>query len=233
MNQSLSQSAADFVDSILRLRPAVATFDCDGTLWSDDAGEAFFDWELQQNLLSDEIIEWARPRYAAYRAGRVSEEDMCGEMVTMHRGLGESEMARTAALFFDEFFAENIFPEMQALVQKLSRQGCQVWAVSSTNEWIIRAAMRHFELPESRVIASCARVVNGHVTGQLIQVPSGEGKCRAIQQKIGKAPDAAFGNSIWDAAMLGISRVAVAVNPTPELEKLAVKRNWRIYHPVG
>ena len=233
MTNSLSQSATDFVDAILRLRPAVAAFDCDGTLWSDDAGEAFFDWELQQNLLSDEIVDWARPRYAAYRAGRVSEEAMCGEMVTMHRGLGEPEISRMAARFFDEYFAENIFPEMQTLVQELSRQNCDVWAVSSTNEWIIRAAMRHFQLPESRVIASCARVVNGQVTGQLIQVPSGEGKCRAIQQTIGKAPDAAFGNSIWDAAMLGIARVAVAVNPTPELEKLATKRNWRIYRPIS
>ena|SRR5689334_5667945 len=233
MTNSLSQSATDFVDSILRMRPAVAAFDCDGTLWSDDAGEAFFDWELQQNLLSDEIVDWARARYAAYRAGRVSEEAMCGEMVTMHRGLGEPEISRMAARFFDEYFAENIFPEMQTLVQELSRQGCDVWAVSSTNEWIIRAAMRHFQLPESRVIASCARVVNGQVTGQLIQVPSGEGKCRAIQQTIGKAPDAAFGNSIWDAAMLGIARVAVAVNPTPELEKLATKRNWRIYRPIS
>ncbi len=28
-----------------------------------------------------------RARYAEYKAGKVSEDDMCGEMVTMHKGL--------------------------------------------------------------------------------------------------------------------------------------------------
>ena len=32
-------------------------------------------------------------RYADYKAGKVSEDDMCGEMVTMHSGLAESDRA--------------------------------------------------------------------------------------------------------------------------------------------
>ena len=229
--RSLSQKATEFVEAILRLQPSLAAFDCDGTLWSGDAGEAFFDWELEQGFLSEEILNWARPRYAAYRAGRVSEDVMCGEMVTMHRGLTESEVARLAVQYFDEHYASRIFPEMQVLIERLHQQGCQVWAVSSTNEWVIRAAMRHFHIPEERVLASAVRIVENRITGQLLRVPSGEAKCHAIQERIGRAPDAAFGNSIWDAAMLGIARTAVAVNPNPDLEKLARKRNWRIYHP--
>jgi len=38
----------EFLDAMVRLRPRVAAFDCDGTLWSGDAGERFFDWELRQ-----------------------------------------------------------------------------------------------------------------------------------------------------------------------------------------
>ena len=45
--QTLPPTAKQFIDSVLRLRPRVAAFDCDGTLWSGDAGEGFFDWEIK------------------------------------------------------------------------------------------------------------------------------------------------------------------------------------------
>src|SRR5882762_8740755 len=95
-------SPAEFVNSVVRLQPAFAAFDCDGTLWSGDAGEGFFDWELRRKVVSDQVITAIRARYADYRAGKVSEDDMCGEMVTLHRGLRESDVKRLAAQFFEE-----------------------------------------------------------------------------------------------------------------------------------
>ena len=232
MPSKLPKSVA-FVESVLSLKPRIATFDCDGTLWSGDAGEGFFSWELKQGFLSDEIVEWAPKRYAAYREGKVSEDQMCGEMVTMHRGLTEAEVQHAAARYFDNYFVGNIFPEMQLLVTMLQAAGCQVWAISSSNQWLIEAAMRHFGIPEKRVLAAAARVVDGKITDRLLRVPSGEGKPKAIQEWIKHVPDAAFGNSIWDAAMLGHARHPFAVNPTPELRKVAEQRHWPVYQPDG
>jgi phosphoserine phosphatase len=221
----------DFIETVLRLQLRLAVFDCDGTLWAGDAGEGFFDWELNQRLVSDEIARWARPRYAAYKAGKVSEEDMCGEMVTMHRGLTETEVQRAAHRYFEQNFTGQIFPEMRDLVQRLQKAGCDVWAVSSTNEWVIRASMRYVGIPEEKVLAAAVRVVDGIVTDRLLRVPSGEGKPRAIHDAIGRPPEAAFGNSIWDAAMLEISRHPFVINPTPELEKVARQRKWPVHRP--
>jgi len=226
-----STKSVAFVDSVLKLQPRVAACDCDGTMWSGDAGEGFFSWELKQGFLSDEIVEWAPKRYAAYRAGKVSEDTMCGEMVTLHRGLTEAEVQRAAARYFDQHFLPNIFPEMQLLVTMLQTAGCEVWAVSSSNQWLIQAAMRHFGIPDTRVLAAAARVVDGKITDRLIRVPSGEGKTRAIHESIRHSPDVAFGNSIWDAAMLGIAHHAFAVNPTPQLKKIAEQRRWPVYQP--
>ncbi len=78
----LKSAQSEFIASVLNLKPGVAAFDCDGTLWSGDAGEGFFSWELEQGLVTDEIARWARLRYADYRAGKVPEEIMCGEMAT-------------------------------------------------------------------------------------------------------------------------------------------------------
>ena len=93
LSPTASAQAVEFVNSVLQLQLQVVVFDCDGTLWSGDAGEGFFDWELQQNLLSDDVAHWARPRYATYKSGKVTEEQMCGEMVTMHRGLTEERFS--------------------------------------------------------------------------------------------------------------------------------------------
>src|SRR5450631_164642 len=56
----LTSLQTEFVESVLSLKPLVATFDCDGTLWSGDAGEGFFSWELKEGLVSEEITRWAR-----------------------------------------------------------------------------------------------------------------------------------------------------------------------------
>jgi HAD superfamily phosphoserine phosphatase-like hydrolase len=225
--------SAAFVESVLRLQPQLAVFDCDGTLWSGDAGEGFFDWELKRGLLSSDIERWARRRYADYKAGKVSEEDMCGEMVSMHSGLAESDLLVAAQQFFDENFVSQIFPEMRELVRRLQASGCDVWAVSSTNEWVIRAAMKHFGIDERKILAAAVKIENGRITDQLIRVPSGEGKPRAIREVIKKDPDAAFGNSRWDAAMLAIARHGFAVNPNPDLENVAQARGWTVYWPIA
>src|SRR5438093_6522166 len=206
LNSTSSAQAIEFVNSVLQLQLRVAVFDCDGTLWSGDAGEGFFDWELQRNLLSDEVVHWARPRYAASKAGKVTEEQMCGEMVTMHRGLTEAEVQRAADRYFEEHCINDIFPEMQVLVHLLQGAGCEVWVVSSTNEWVIRAGMRHFGIPDKRILAAAVEIDNGKITERLIRVPTGEGKPQAIRSAIGRDPHVAFGNSIWDKEMLQMAR---------------------------
>ena len=216
---------------MLAQQPRVAAFDCDGTLWAGDAGEGFFNWELDHKLVSDEIAAWARPRYAAYRAGQVSEDEMCGEMVFMHYGLSESLVQTAANQFFDEHFVPQIFPEMRKLVTKLQEDGCEVWAVSSTNEWMIRAGMRHFGIPDNRILAAAVRVEDGIVSDELIRVPSGSGKPDVLQGVLQQPLDVAFGNSRWDVAMLEMAKSAVAVNPNPDLETMARQRGWRIYFP--
>ena len=221
------------IDRVLQLGPRLAVFDCDGTLWAGDAGEGFFDWELRRGVVSPDIVRWARNRYADYKAGKVTEDEMCGDMVTLHQGLEERELLRTTHQFFEENFRQAIFPEMRQLVFSLADGGCEVWAVSSTNEWLIRGAMEQFRIPRDKILAASARVENGVVTNQLVRIPSGVGKAKAILEVIGRPPDLAFGNSRWDVEMLSIARYAVAVNPNPDLETLARQRGWTVYWPEG
>lgn len=229
----------EFLDSVVRLNPQVAAFDCDGTLWSGDLGERFFDWELRESYVfpdgpNREILSRAwRERYAAYKHGEIDETTMCGDMVTMHQGVSEGQMMQAATHFFDEFFVEQIFPEMRELVRRLQENGCDIWAVSSSNDWVIRAAMKHFGIPDNHILAAKVEVEKDISTNRLIRVPSGEGKPEALREVVNKPIDAAFGNSRWDTEMLAMAKYAFAVNPNPDLEKVARERGWRIYFPQG
>ena len=228
---SLSEKATRFIDSIVALRLAIAVFDCDDTLWKGDSGKGFMDWEIENKIVSDKVAAWARVRYAEYVQGKVSEEDMCGEMVAWHKGTEIAVLEDAGERYFVERVEKQVFPEMQELVARLINAGCDVWAVSSTNEWVIRAGVSRYGIRADHVLAVSLESKNGIATEKLIRVPTGEGKAVAVRQFIGGQVDMVFGNSVHDAAMLGLARHAYAVNPNPDLKRIAQERGWTIYEP--
>ncbi len=235
----MHRSAYEFVDSILRDHPHVAAFDCDGTLWSGDAGERFFYWEFTNDSVfpdsnhRETLSRFWRDRYAAYKRGKVDESTMCGEMVTLHRGIPERKLLEAAIRFFDDLFVAQIFPEMREVIRRLQQNGCEVWVVSSSNEWVIRAGMRHFDIAEKRILAASVEIEDGVATERLVRVPSGPDKAVALRGVLNKPIDVAFGNARWDTEMLAMAKEAVAVNPNPDLESTARQQKWQIYFPDG
>lgn len=235
MNPSslLSASAQQFVDSVLALQPMVAVFDCDGTLWAGDSGADFFYWEVERGLLPAKVAEWAVTRYADYKQGNVGEEIMCGEMVTINSKIPLKLMEEESAAMFAKLVEPRIFPEMQILTRELARAGCSLWAVSSTNEWVVRQGVKRFGIPAENVLAASVHIEDGVVTERLVRVPSGPAKATVLREVLRREVDVCCGNSIHDLDMLKIARHAVAVNPNPDLEAFAAEKAWKIYWPAG
>ncbi|HUB51786.1 MAG TPA: HAD family hydrolase [Terracidiphilus sp.] len=221
----------EFERLVFECRPQVAVFDCDGTLWSGDAGYGFMAWSLEQGLVSRSTTDWIDTRHRAYRAGNVSEEVICGEMVQMYAGLRDLELHAAAAQFFNEFVRPNIFPEMLKLVADLRGMGTEIWAVSSTNRWVIEEGVREFGIPAERVVAAEVRVADGIITSELVDVPTGPAKATALRRIGLPHPDAVFGNSLHDLAMLEMARCPFPVNPSPALIAEATKRGWGYFRP--
>jgi HAD superfamily phosphoserine phosphatase-like hydrolase len=226
-------STAEFHSAVHSLSPSIAVFDCDGTLWSGDAGSTFMKWTIETGLVSREITDWIDARYRGYLRGEVSEVAICGEMVQMYQLLREDEMRRAAKVFFESRIERNIFPEMLALVDELRGNGAEIWAVSSTNNWVIEEGARRFGIPAERVLAARVEVRDGVVTDVIRDVPTDEGKVAALARVGVTAPDAVFGNSVHDAAMLAIARRAFPVNPTPALVERSIREGWPIYTPAS
>jgi len=229
---TLTESAREFVDRVLALKPRHAVFDCDGTLWSGDVGADFFFYEIERGLIPPAAAKRILARYEQYKAGAVDELSMCGEMVTIHQGIAEKDIRALASELFRTVVEPRVFPEMRELTQRLAADGSTAWAVSSTNNWAIEAAAPYFAIPRERVIGACVAIENLCATDRLVRVPTDELKATAIEELIGCEVDAIFGNSMHDLAMLEITPHPFAINPNPDLEKIARERRWTVYHPT-
>ncbi len=226
-------STQELFATLDRLAPRVAVFDCDGTLWSGDAGSSFMWWSMESGLIAPAMVAWLNERYDGYRRGEVSEVTICGDMVAVYAGLPEAALRQAAATFFRETIEPHIFPELHELVHLLQSRGTEIWAVSSTNQWVIEEGVRRFNIPAERVLAAQVAVENATVTDRLLAVPTDEGKVAALQQAGVSTPDAVFGNSVHDAAMLAIARQPFPINPTSALIERSAREGWSVYLPLG
>jgi phosphoserine phosphatase len=226
-------TAEEFERLVFDCKPQVAVFDCDGTLWGGDAGYGFMAWSLEQGLVSRSTSDWIDTRHRAYRAGQVSEEEICGEMVQIYAGLREQELCAAAAQYFKQYIHQHIFPEMARLVAALGKAGVELWAVSSTNRWVIAEGVRDLGIAPERVLAAEVRVANGVIANEIVDVPTGAGKAVALRRVGLTHPDAVFGNSVHDLAMLEMARCPFPVNPSPALLAEASKRDWGYFRPAS
>jgi phosphoserine phosphatase len=196
-------------------------------------------WTMETGLLAPDRIAWLNTCYEGYKRGDVSEVEICGQMVQVYRGLPISTLRYAAAVFFGEYIEANIFPEMAELIAALQRNGCEIWAVSSTNDWVIEEGLRRFNIPANRVLAAHVEEQYGLATDRLIDVPTDEGKVEALRRAGVDHPDAVFGNSVHDAAMLAIARSqhdirgAFPVNPSADLFRRCAIEGWPVFYPAS
>jgi phosphoserine phosphatase len=113
----------------------------------------------------------------------------------------------------------------------MRKAGIELWAVSSTNRWVIAEGLRDFGIPAERILAADVRVEGGIITSEIIDVPTDEAKAEALKRVGLPRPDAVFGNSIHDLAMLELARCPFPVNPSPSLVEAAAKKGWGYFRP--
>jgi phosphoserine phosphatase len=226
-------SAKEFEELVLQCKPRVAVFDCDGTIWSGDAGSGFMIWTMEQGLVSRSTADWIDTRHRAYHAGHVTELQICGEMVQMYSGLHEAELRSAAARYVAEFVHPRVFPEIASLLTTLHNKGVELWAVSSTNKWVVSEAVRSLGIPDIRVLAAEVAVKNGIIGSEIVDIPTDEAKAVALRRVGLSRPDVVFGNSIHDLAMLEIAATPFPVNPSPALLEAAARNGWGYFRPAS
>jgi len=209
----------------------VACFDADGTLWSEDLGEAMLRWLAEGALLPR--IDCTKDVYAEYEA--MVERDQCAGYawaVECMAGIPEGQVVKWARQMAAAW--PNYRPAMFDLMRGLDGAGVEVWWVSATNQWSVRAAARRMGMGEGRVLGIHCSVEADVLTGEISKpVTCRAGKVEAINEYIGKMPDLAFGDSRGDLEMMEVAAqpLVVARNDKGENDFLrdAAQRGWPVH----
>lgn len=225
-------STAQFLQAIAAGAPRTAVFDFDGTLWPGDAGSGFMQWSIDTGLLPPATAERLLQRHGSYHRGEVDEITICGEMTQIYSGLREADIRASAKSYFQQHVRPHFFPVMVEVLRTLQAAGAEIWAVSSTNNWMIEEGVRELDIPPARVLAAAVEVCEGVVTNTLIHVPSDQGKAEALVRAGLPHPDAVFGNSVHDLHMLQMARLPFPVNSSAELANYSQRHGWPVYYPA-
>ncbi len=155
-------------------------------------------------------------------------------MVQIYAGLRDQELRAAAARVRRAICPSALLRgDGRAGRAALREAGVELWAVSSTNRWVVAEGVRDFGIPEEHILAAEVRVADGLITSEILDVPTDEGKAVALKRVGLAAPDAVFGNSIHDLAMLEIARYPFPVNPSPALLEAAAKNGWGYFRPAA
>ena len=210
-------------------RAGLVTFDADGVLWREDAGNRFLLWQVENHRLSAKAEREARHGWDAHCRGQLNDLGLAVLCVTCLRGLSEQQVEADARDFFERSIRPRIVPETQAWARRLQEAGVEVWLVSGSHRWIISPGARTVGIPDERLLAVETVVRDGLLTPELLlPVPFGAGKAEAIRSRLRRPPDLAAGNMLSDTAMLELAELPVAVEPEPALAALASERGWPV-----
>ena len=205
----------------------IATFDNDGTLWSEKPMYFQLAFALDRvKAIAAKHPEWREtPPFKA-----VLENDLMAVFATGDRGLLELMMASHAGMTTDEFekivtdwlatakhpttgrlYTEMVYQPMLELLVYLRANGFKTYIVSGGGIEFMRPwAEKVYGIPPEQVIGSSIRVKYEIRDGKpvLVRFPEVDfiddksGKPVGIHQHIGRRPIAAFGNSDGDFEML-------------------------------
>lgn len=218
------KGGADFVPVVER----IATFDNDGTLWSEQPIYFQFAFVLDRvKALAPQHPEWKTQQpFKAVLDGDMKELGAAGEkglfelLLATHTGMTTDEFAKTVADWlqtarhprFKRPYTDLVYKPMLELLTYLRANGFKTFIVSGgTVEFMRVFAERIYGIPPEQVIGT--RLVTKFQIATdgkpvLLREPridfvdDGPGKPVAINQIIGRRPILAFGNSDGDQQML-------------------------------
>jgi len=222
---------------------AIIAFDADGTLWSGDIGVDTFETLLTERAvrndalpalrqeardsqleLCDDPNDQARILYDAFQKGLYAEERAFAMMAWAFAGYLPEEMQAFAARVVDRVgLRDRLHGEVLPVMAWADKYGLPLYVVSASPTLVVRTAVLALELPIDDVFAMTPAMDGDRIAPRILEpVTYGAGKTAALQKGMpGAKLWGAFGDSVFDLAMLRAARIRVAVRPKPELRRQA------------
>jgi len=237
--------------SFVRPEDRIATFDNDGTLWSEQPAYFQLMFAIDRiKALAPEHPDWTTTQpFKAALQGDLSALAASGErgllelVMTTHAGTTTAEFAQIVTEWiatarhprFERSYTDLVFQPMLELMDYLRANGFKIFIVSGGGVEFMRVfAEEIYGIPPEQVIGSSIMTRYEYRDGKpaLLRLPEihfiddGPGKPVGINEHIGKRPIAAFGNSDGDLQMLQWTAAGNGKPFTLLVHHTDVEREW-------
>ncbi|HEC16729.1 MAG TPA: HAD family hydrolase [Sedimenticola sp.] len=212
---------------------ALALFDLDNTILSDDSDHLWGDFLVELGAVDGERYKRENDRfYQKYKEGRL---DIFEFLRFSLKPLSEHD-PETLYAWRERFLAERIdpiiLPAGRDLIRKHRDAGDTLIIITATNSFITAPIAERLRV--EHLIATEPEMVDGRYTGRVAGTPSyKEGKVERLNQWLaehGRSLDGScfYSDSHNDIALLEKVERPVAVDPDEELDSYARERGWPI-----
>lgn len=218
-------------------QPIYAAFDADGTLWDTDLGENFFQYQIDQKIVSLPKDPWNH--YNEMKKINNDPRTAYLWLAQINSGQKLADVKNWAQEAFNELKPSPIFSEQKKLIELLLKNDVQIFIVTASIKWAVEPGARALGLNEDNVIGIETFVKDGLVTDVGMEpITYRQGKVEALLKKTKNTkPFLSSGNTIGDLELVkAATHFHLCVSAAAQDEKLyrsehelqteAKKNNW-------
>lgn len=217
------------------IKNKIAAFDADGTLWGKDAGEAFFEHQInhcQLELPEEPLkhyldLKLKNPTEAYLFLARINK----GKTLDQVRGFAEDCLKNEKN--WPYFLSQKI------LISYLKDLGFEVFVVTASVKWAVEPFAKMMGIDEKHVLGVTTKVKNNIITDEQDGfITYREGKAlKLLESTSGEFPFLSSGNSFGDLILLeSATDLRLCIHSEKEneslkkeelkLKEVAKKKNW-------
>lgn len=220
--------------------PLFAAFDADGTLWDTDAGETFFDYQIEHcelpNMPGD---PWKH--YLDLK--KIDPPTAYAWLAQINKGQTLTQVRAWAKACFARRMPFPVFESQRRLIATLHELGYEIFIVTASVKWAVEPVASLVGVDFDHVLGITTEIADGVVTDKaVLPITWRQGKADALLRATGGIrPVICSGNTFGDIALLDTAtHIQLAVSTQDardtglyhEEEKLreeATRRGWHMH----
>lgn len=233
------------VDSYLKNHPGphFAAFDADGTLWANDVGENFFQYQIDHcRIPALKKVGDPWKHYLALKKEHPPTAYLWLAEICNGYPIGHVEQWAIKAA---EMYPPKVYAEQKEIIAGLQSRGVKVYVVSASVEWSVVGALKVAGFTNIKALGVKTKVIGRNVSDEpTAHVTWREGKRKAfLADTANKFPMLSCGNTMGDLHLLEMSQgIKIAVQSQADgkhhaslyedeqnLYKLAKINNWMTF----
>lgn len=200
--EKIDKIIQSFQKALPLIENPVAAFDADGTLWSHDAGEQFFKYQIENKLLPNLPSDpWAH-----YDKLKVESSPQAAFLwlAQVNRGQSLETVREWSMQCMEDHQPVPLFEAQKQIISFLQESGVEIFVVTASIKWAVEPGAALYNIPQDHVVGISTQIENGVVTDiQDGPITYREGKVDGLLHNSGnRMPFFASGNTPGDEFLL-------------------------------